>query len=35
MLHACHCTDLASQLALARVAALGQVGVGLQLSFES
>ena len=29
-LHACHCTDLKSKIALAGVANLGEVGVGLQ-----
>ncbi|MFP3867703.1 MAG: MBL fold metallo-hydrolase [Desulfobacteraceae bacterium] len=34
-LHACHCTDLRSKIALARVAPLEEVGVGLQLNFTS
>jgi 7,8-dihydropterin-6-yl-methyl-4-(beta-D-ribofuranosyl)aminobenzene 5'-phosphate synthase len=32
--HACHCTDLYSKLALAGVVKLEEVGVGLQLSYE-
>lgn len=32
-LHACHCTDLRSKIALSTVAALEEVGVGLQLLF--
>lgn len=32
-LHACHCTDLHSKIALSTVAYLGEVGVGLQLSY--
>jgi 7,8-dihydropterin-6-yl-methyl-4-(beta-D-ribofuranosyl)aminobenzene 5'-phosphate synthase len=32
-LHACHCTDLASKIALARVADLREVGVGLSLAY--
>lgn len=31
--HACHCTDLASKIALARVVNLKETGVGLQLSW--
>ena len=33
-LHPCHCTDLRSKLALAEIAKLEEVGVGLQLRFE-
>ena len=33
-LHACHCTDLNSKIALARVVNLEEVGVGLELEFE-
>jgi 7,8-dihydropterin-6-yl-methyl-4-(beta-D-ribofuranosyl)aminobenzene 5'-phosphate synthase len=32
-LHACHCTDLKSKIALAGVASLKEVGVGLQLDY--
>ena len=32
-LHACHCTDLASKIALSRVANLKEVGVGLTISY--
>jgi 7,8-dihydropterin-6-yl-methyl-4-(beta-D-ribofuranosyl)aminobenzene 5'-phosphate synthase len=32
--HACHCTDLHSKLALARLVKLEEVGVGLQLSYD-
>ncbi|HDS44960.1 MAG TPA: MBL fold metallo-hydrolase [Methanomicrobia archaeon] len=32
--HACHCTDLHSKLALAQVAMLQEVGVGLRLCYE-
>ncbi|MFF5995344.1 MBL fold metallo-hydrolase [Lysinibacillus sp. KU-BSD001] len=32
-LHACHCTDLHSKIALSTVADLGEVGVGLKLSY--
>ena len=32
-LHACHCTDLDSKIALSRVAALQEVGVGLVLEY--
>ena len=32
-LHACHCTDLRSKIALAQVALLREVGVGLQLAY--
>ena len=31
--HACHCTDLASKLALSQVAPVREVGVGLELSY--
>jgi len=31
--HACHCTDLASKIALSRVVNLKEVGVGLSLSY--
>jgi 7,8-dihydropterin-6-yl-methyl-4-(beta-D-ribofuranosyl)aminobenzene 5'-phosphate synthase len=34
-LHACHCTDLKSKLALSRAADLHEVGVGLELTYES
>jgi len=34
-LHACHCTDLNSRLALSRVADLQEVGVGLELTYDS
>jgi len=33
-LHACHCTDLKSKLALSEVAELGEVGVGLVLEYK-
>jgi 7,8-dihydropterin-6-yl-methyl-4-(beta-D-ribofuranosyl)aminobenzene 5'-phosphate synthase len=33
-LHACHCTDFKSRVALSRVADLQEVGVGLELNFE-
>ncbi len=33
-LHACHCTDLNSKIALAGVATLKEVGVGLSLHFD-
>jgi len=33
-LHACHCTDLASKIALSRVAPLKEVGVGLTLAYD-
>ena len=33
-LHACHCTDLFSKIALAQAAPLREVGVGLRLSYE-
>ena len=32
--HACHCTDLASKVALADVANLKEVGVGLDLEYD-
>lgn len=35
MLHACHCTDFKSRLALSQVADLEEVGVGLKLNFDS
>jgi len=34
MLHACHCTDLHSKIALSRVARIEEVGVGLRLAFN-
>lgn len=34
-LHACHCTDFKSRLALARAAELQDVGVGLELVYEN
>ena len=34
-LHACHCTDFKSRLALSQVADLQEVGVGLELNYES
>ncbi|MDD3580837.1 MAG: MBL fold metallo-hydrolase [Desulfobacca sp.] len=34
-LHACHCTDLRSKIALAQAAPLREVGVGLQLTYPS
>jgi len=33
-IHACHCTDLKSKLALSEVAELGEVGAGLVLEFK-
>lgn len=33
--HACHCTDLASKIALARVANVQEVGVGLSLEYDT
>lgn len=33
-LHACHCTDLKSKIALARVADLQEVGTGLSLAYD-
>lgn len=32
--HACHCTDLASKIALSRVVRVEEVGVGLQLAYD-
>ncbi len=32
--HTCHCTDLNSKIALANVANLKEVGVGLKLEYE-
>jgi 7,8-dihydropterin-6-yl-methyl-4-(beta-D-ribofuranosyl)aminobenzene 5'-phosphate synthase len=32
--HACHCTDLNSKIALAQVVNLKEVGVGLKLEYE-
>lgn len=34
-LHACHCTDLKSRLALSKIADLQEVGVGLELVYEN
>jgi 7,8-dihydropterin-6-yl-methyl-4-(beta-D-ribofuranosyl)aminobenzene 5'-phosphate synthase len=34
VVHACHCTDLASKIALAGVANLKEVGVGLDIEYE-
>jgi 7,8-dihydropterin-6-yl-methyl-4-(beta-D-ribofuranosyl)aminobenzene 5'-phosphate synthase len=34
VLHPCHCTDLASKIALADVAPVKEVGVGLRLTYE-
>lgn len=34
-IHACHCTDLQSKIALSKVANLQEVGVGLQLDFSA
>ncbi len=34
VLHACHCTDLSSKIALSRVANLLEVGVGLSLTYR-
>ena len=34
-LHACHCTDLKARMALAQAAELKEVGVGLELIYES
>lgn len=34
-LHACHCTDWESKLALSRAADLKEVGVGLELNFDN
>ena len=33
LVHACHCTDLASKIALSRVVNLEEVGVGLSLQY--
>jgi 7,8-dihydropterin-6-yl-methyl-4-(beta-D-ribofuranosyl)aminobenzene 5'-phosphate synthase len=33
LIHACHCTDLASKLALSRVINIGEVGVGTCFSY--
>jgi 7,8-dihydropterin-6-yl-methyl-4-(beta-D-ribofuranosyl)aminobenzene 5'-phosphate synthase len=33
--HACHCTDLASKIALSRVIPLKEVGVGLSIKYDS
>jgi len=33
--HACHCTDLASKIALSRVVNIKEVGVGLSLQYKS
>lgn len=33
--HACHCTDLQSKIALSRVAPLQEVGVGLTLTYQA
>lgn len=33
-LHACHCTDLGSKIALATVAELREVGIGLRLQYQ-
>jgi len=32
--HACHCTDLSSKIALSRVVRLNEVGVGLSIKYE-
>lgn len=32
-IHACHCTDLGSKIALASVVEMVEVGVGLELEF--
>ncbi len=34
-IHACHCTDLPSKIALSRVAKLKEVGVGLSISYTA
>ena len=34
VIHACHCTDLSSKIALSRVANLQEVGVGLSLAYR-
>lgn len=33
-IHACHCTDLQSKIALSRVVNIGEVGVGLELNYQ-
>jgi 7,8-dihydropterin-6-yl-methyl-4-(beta-D-ribofuranosyl)aminobenzene 5'-phosphate synthase len=33
-MHACHCTDLSSKIALSEVVNLKEVGVGLVLEYE-
>ncbi|SHJ30410.1 7,8-dihydropterin-6-yl-methyl-4-(beta-D-ribofuranosyl)aminobenzene 5'-phosphate synthase [Geosporobacter subterraneus DSM 17957] len=33
-LHACHCTDIYSKIALCRISNLKEVGVGLALEYE-
>jgi 7,8-dihydropterin-6-yl-methyl-4-(beta-D-ribofuranosyl)aminobenzene 5'-phosphate synthase len=33
-IHACHCTDLNSKIALSKVVNLKEVGVGLVLEYE-
>jgi 7,8-dihydropterin-6-yl-methyl-4-(beta-D-ribofuranosyl)aminobenzene 5'-phosphate synthase len=33
-MHACHCTDLDSKIALAQVVDIKEVGVGLSLQYE-
>jgi 7,8-dihydropterin-6-yl-methyl-4-(beta-D-ribofuranosyl)aminobenzene 5'-phosphate synthase len=33
--HACHCTDLASKIALSRVTRIEEVGVGLSIKYDS
>ena len=33
--HACHCTDLRSKMAISRVASLKEVGVGLELTYPA
>jgi 7,8-dihydropterin-6-yl-methyl-4-(beta-D-ribofuranosyl)aminobenzene 5'-phosphate synthase len=33
-IHACHCTDLQSKIALSRVVDIGEVGVGLKLQYQ-
>ena len=33
--HACHCTDLASKIALSGVVPLKEVGVGLSITYDS
>jgi len=34
VIHACHCTDLQSKIALAKISNLKEVGVGLRLEYE-